>query len=50
MKKNFYKELRNFLSQNSYDESSVDRIKMAEEIRKNLSKKDYKKKYNREFF
>ena len=50
MKKNFYKELRNFLSQNSYDESSVDRIKMAEEIRKNLSKKDYKKNTIENFF
>ena len=50
MKKNFYKELRNFLSQNSYDESSVDRIKIAEEIRKNLSKKDYKKNTIENFF
>ena len=43
MKKNFYRELRNFLSQNYYDESSVYRKKAVEEIKKNISKKRYKK-------
>ena len=43
MKKIFYKKLRNFLAQNYYDESSVYRKEATEEIRKNFSKKEYKK-------